>query len=352
MSISSFRTSKSLFGRVPTQVFRGFSVSGARHNIENHIELAAKPQFTGGGPFVELPSFTPIGSPSKLLNISLPQSSKLSIRSGSMVAINGDLQKVKSSTRFLTSTTDYQELESATPVSLVINGNNGNYSIIEIHNPNEEWVVLNHDNIIAWTGFGFKLEPISLFQKLSSFKTSGKGVLVVNGDNELFAIEVPSNEEILVSPQSLIATTVKPNVQILKRDNKYLTPIESTPILRSLRFPRITFPRHGVLGSITMSIESFTRSLRANILKGLETSGMRSGYASLKQFLAPVGHYLHVFYDKSKLFLIDRAIKTSPIYFKITGPARLLVNSVGESHTGNRRTFTKREIEAIFNRRQ
>ncbi|ODV80637.1 uncharacterized protein CANTADRAFT_37599, partial [Suhomyces tanzawaensis NRRL Y-17324] len=179
----------------------------ARFRKEPSPAIIAKPTVTGNGPFVALPEFEPIGSPSHLLNVSLPSSSKLNIRSGSMVAIDGDLSKLASTTRWLTPHTDYEEVRTNAAVSLVINGNGENYSIIDIKDAREQWSILRDDSIVAWTGFSLKLTPTSIVRRENSFLSYGKGVIVVNSPTQLLEITLKEGEEMVVNPDSLVATS-------------------------------------------------------------------------------------------------------------------------------------------------
>ncbi|ABN66424.2 predicted protein [Scheffersomyces stipitis CBS 6054] len=347
LRISAFPT-KSV-SSISYSSFRNFSVQSRTYNTvgTDQVVLAEKPSFTGNGPFVELPKFNAIGNPSKLLNISLPQSSRLCIRHGFMVAIDGDPNQITSTEKWLTDTADYQELLSNEPVSLVINGNNKSYTVLEVDKSSDEWLIMDYDNIIAWTGFNFKLSPVDLYKQLSSFKTAGKGVIVINGDNQLFNVNVNAGEEVFVDPNTLIATTRKPRTKIMtkgksltlfkrygtsKDENKNTTPV------------KFNLPRVGLVGGVVVSIEKKLKSLQNSITNVFDISSIRSNWSSVKTSLKPISRYVYIAYEYVKLLLVGNIIKRDPIFFRITGPAKILINTNTDKYG---RIFTKREIEAI-----
>ncbi|KAK6463103.1 hypothetical protein DFJ63DRAFT_334660 [Scheffersomyces coipomensis] len=301
--------------------------------------IAEKAEFTGSGPFIELPQFRSIGNPSKLLNITLPQSSRLNIRHGSMVAINGDLSQLVSYTRSLTKFTQYEELHSGDSVSVVINGNNKNYAIIDAESKssnvnNTPWIVLNDENIIAWTGYNFELKSKSILDKYRSFETSGKGTLVINGDNELFSIQLNPNESLLVNPSTLIATNGSISFKVLDGQNNATL----TNILKSI--PSINLPTVGIIGSFVNSIRA-----RINSLKALITTNQV--IVDINRYIGTTSQYIAKIYDSIKLSLTGTIIKKRPIYIEIKGPSKLIINN--NTSVPNHRLFTKTEIEKIYN---
>ena len=76
-------------------------------------------QGTGSGPFIELPQFSPVGHGHDLLNVKMPQSSNLNIRTGALIAMNGDLDGLTSTNRQLEAGLSYQVLQSEESVSLI-----------------------------------------------------------------------------------------------------------------------------------------------------------------------------------------------------------------------------------------
>ena len=291
-------------------------------DISKEISNDNLPKVTGNGPFIELPSFKPLGNPSDLLNITLPQSSKLSIRNGTIIGINGDLKNLSSVPQILHKT-EYQELMSNSSVSLLINGGMNNYSIIEINGIEDKWTILNDKNIIAWTGFNLQLKPIELLEKCNSFQTNGKGIIIVNGEEQLFDITLSPNEQILINPNSLIASNSSISYSTLNR-----------PWTEPLKLSR-NFQLPTVFRSYINSFKSSISSQYSKIIISLgiinQMKVLKSYYNSFKQFITY--NLINKFYNK-------------PIYFKITGPGRLLLDN--NVHLTNRKNFTKKEINDIL----
>ncbi|KAK6200189.1 uncharacterized protein RJT21DRAFT_114618 [Scheffersomyces amazonensis] len=305
----------------------------------NNISIAERPQFTGNGPFIELPEFNPIGSPSKLLNITLPQSSRLNIRHGSIVAINGDIGQLVSYTRSLTKFTTYQELHSQDSVSFIINGNNKNYTILNSESTTKPWTILNDENIIAWTGYNFQLEPIKVLEKFRSFQTSGKGTIVINGDNELFDINLNENESILLNPTSLIATDGKIQFKVINGENN--TRIWN--LLSSLKLPTFTLPTTGLIGSINNSITGNYNQFKHAIVKQTTSN---DAVQWINKSWNQISSTINSAYHWIKLRLTGTIIKKKPIFVDIRGPARLIISN--NTVISNHRLFTKSEIQSIY----
>lgn len=292
------------------------------HDISEEISNDNLPIVTGNGPFIELPSFKPLGNPSDLLNITMPQSSKLNIRNGTILGINGDLKNLSSVPQILHKT-EYQELTSNSSVSLLINGGMNNYSIIEVNNIDDKWTILNDENIIAWTGFNLQLNPIEVLEKRNSFQSDGKGIIVVNGEEQLFEITLGSNEQMLINPNSLIAYNSTIDYATLK--NPWTQPFQ---FVRNLQLPAILHPH----------INSFKSFLSKRYLRLVTSLGIH--------------HQINTFthhWNTLKMFVrfnIINKLYNKPIYFKITGPGRLLLDN--NNHSRNGKNFTKKEINDIL----
>ncbi|RLV96178.1 Altered inheritance of mitochondria protein 24 mitochondrial [Spathaspora sp. JA1] len=282
-------------------------------------KVISKPLVTGNGPFIDLPKFTPIGN--SLLNISLPKHSTLNIRhhddssSSSLLAINGDIHDIVS-----TNTDQYQQLKANNPVSLVINSNS--YSIIDTK---EDWIILNDANLIAYTGYNFNITPISILNKFNSVKTKGNGTLVLN-DN-LFNLELSSSEEILINPNALVATTSEIKYKILEKSN-------SSKKSWSL-------PKYGIFGSI-LNNRFFDKinQYRTDITSKLTAN-------NLTVYTRPVILGIKKLIDWIQLYA-STIIKRKPIYIKIKGPGKLLINN--NPGVSNSQVFTRSEIKTIYNK--
>ena len=193
-----------------------------------------KPLVTGSGPFVEVPKFKPIGNPAKILQVVLPQSSKLNVRSisNSIIAIdNSSTDQAPDNEAFIVnnkhSVIDYQEIYSKCDLNLIIQGNNeNNFKLIELKNQQlksqDDWIILQDYNLIGWIdNFKLNIESIDLLDKFSSLKVNGNGyVLIDGGSNEVYELDLDENEDMLVNLNSLIAIN-KPSSISLATDLKY-----------------------------------------------------------------------------------------------------------------------------------
>lgn len=324
-----------------------FGTSSKAIPVINELSNENLPNGTGRGPFIELPKFKAIGEPSNLLNIQLPKSSSLNIRNGSIVAINGELSAIKSEPKLLSGSTRYQQLFTEAPVSLLVNGTLSNkkqienYSIINVEEKGEEWTILNEESLIAWTGLNLELVPTTTFDKFSSLKTTGKGVVVVNGKNQLFDITLANNETIIVNPNSVIASTIKTFYPQILKNNTVFTEIipESVPrLFRLAKKPLNYIP----------PVFSITINKKLQDAKTATKNGYQSGVKSLgiEQYLLAVRNVWRALVQFVRLNVLVYLAKRKPIYFRVTGPGKLLINN--DKLVANLVLFTKEEIDSMY----
>lgn len=303
--------------------------------LSTSVTFANKPTFTGSGPFVELPQFNPIGSPSTLLNVTLPASSSLNIRSGSTVALDGSLLSLSSTDKLLHGTS-YQQLRSNSPVSLIINGNSENYSIIDIKDKEEKWVILHDQNLISWTGFSLELSPIKVLLKYRTFESKGKGTLVVDGDSQLFDIELKVNEEISLNPNAFVATSIssdKIRLEVLKRSAYKL------PNLLPNFFSKVD-TRLGLIGGVLNPIRGVLDKGRLNYNKAIDAITSKEVVTAWNQ----IKHHLSTSNQFVQVYVLSYILNTKPITFRLQGPGRVLFNNNGQV---SQRAFTRQEIYDI-----
>lgn len=324
-----------------------FGKSSAPIPVINELSNENLPNGTGRGPFIELPKFKAIGEPSNLLSISLPKSASLNIRNGSIVAINGDLTAIKSEPKSLSGSARYQQLFTEALVSLLVNGtiNNKkqieNYSIINVEEKGEEWTILNEQSLIAWTGLNLELVPTTTFDKLSSVKTKGKGVIVVNGSNQLFDITLANNESIIINPNTVIASTISDfDPQILKNNTIYTELIpQSIPKLFQLFKKPFDYIPSVVSITVNQWVQDTKRTLRRNYQSALKLLG-------LQPYFLAIANYWRASVQFIRLNILVSIAKRKPIYFRLTGPGKLLVNN--DKLVANLTLFSKQEIDAIY----
>lgn len=287
-------------------------------DVVEELSTENLPKGTGRGPFIEIPKFKPLGDPCRLLNITIPRFSLLNIKNGSIVALNGHLEGLRSSQRILNNTT-YQELLTELPISILISGASKSYSVIEIKDKEEKWTFFGEKNLIAWSGIDMDIHSRKHSDKIVSFESEGKGTIVIDGKGELFDITLEKDEVVFINPESLIATNVDVAVSTLNN---------SWAITSFGRFPR---PFH--------IIRQYYDKARRSFLSALTSSfrNLRSNPTFDK-----VCVYWSRFVTYIKLSVINWMLDR-PIYLKAKGPGRLLISNT--IHLSNRSFFTKKEID-------
>lgn len=301
-----------------------------------HLSDVLLPSVTGGGPFIELPTFKPLGSPSNFLNISLPPSSTLNIRSASLIAVNGILGDIESQFKLLSKSFWYQEIRLRSPASIMLTGSASrvsNYSVIEI-SKGDLWEIMDAEDLVAWSGYDLESSPQDRGQK-KSLKFEGSGYIVVNGHNQLIDIELLKNEELLINPKSLIAS----NINDLKLVNFPQTGLSQ--ILQSLALPKLTAPE-----PLAVPIQRFVGGLRSSYRQRktvmLTNLGIIEQYHYAREKLRS---FLNLMKELTKINVEALVIKRSPIFYRISGPGKILIND--RCQEPNRKAFSKKEIALI-----
>lgn len=307
------------------------------YDISSEISSSGLPTGTGSGPFIELPEFKAIGPASNMLNVKMPQSSSLNIRTGALIAMNGDLNGLTSTNRQLNDGgMYYQVLQSEESVSLLIGGKNGsnamnNYSIIEVENKADRWIILRDESIIAWTGYDFDIIPTNITKKLNSVQTVGSGKVLVSDYNTILQVELQPEDKILISAGSLVATNGD---------------IQFTTIKNSSKLPKISIPQ--------LKLPQLVTSLFGNIGRGVKSQysklSQKLGILEFNQYISQQWVRFKYFIRNTILFLniylVNRLFSKS-IFMEITGPCKLLMST--NINTSNK-MFTKPEINKIFHK--
>ncbi|KAI5965642.1 uncharacterized protein KGF55_001004 [Candida pseudojiufengensis] len=295
----------------------------------NAIPLT-KPSVTGSGPFAATPSIHPIGNPSNILSVALPQSSQFFINSNSLLGINGDLSHISSeSINFFGHV--YQLLKSSQSSNLIINGNS-NYKVLGI-NKQSNWTIYNLNKIIGWSGTDIIFKPST--KSSSILEVDGNnGCLIINGGefSKVTEVEVDQNSEILVNPNSLIAIDSATNgiEPLIITPNKYkLHTLEHT----------IHWPR-----SIVQPIKEFNRSIGNYMKKSSDT--IKNVFNPIAPYTAPFLHLLSSSWNYIYSHINGRFIRSRPIFYKIQGPSKILIDN--EPVISNNKIFTNNEINYIF----
>lgn len=203
---------------------RSFSTSLRRANNVSQ-QLKDLPSVSGGGPFPLLPQFQPIGTPPSLVSVSLPASSTLFARRGSIVSINGQLDTITSRLSSLSAFARtvqgmpflYNRISATAPATLLVSTNTSYQSSLAIVSLDgrTDWTVAQRDALFAWAGAALHVQPnTSLFGSSRGGTTrwgntylTGRGDVALVGRGQIFKIDLTEDEDILVHPANLLAYT-------------------------------------------------------------------------------------------------------------------------------------------------
>lgn len=336
------------------------SVLGKKNSTDISGAVASDnlPRATGNGPFAELPKFEAIGQPSSLLNVTLPASSRLNIRNGSIIAMNGNLNNLTTSLKNLSNFYPliYQEIKSVSPVSILISGSGTNFSILDIGSSTEKWTIANLKNVIAWSGYDLQLIPESrnLVRQGSLFKldrftglhTAGKGKLVLSGKNDLFDIELSEGEELMLEPSVLIAHNDigAANFRTIRGSQLFQFPSYPWVLRLGIRLAQVysyleKWAKYGYLrltgGSYrtegSRGIESSAQST------GNKASSSSSSLESVKASFTKTTEFVRKQFSR---------IGQKDVYYHVKGPCKLLISS-SNGGIPRRATFTKDDLHSI-----
>ena len=269
-----------------TRLLQAVSTTSAI-NVEDFGQLATG---TGRGPFIELPKFSPVGSPGSLLKMQIPASSTVNIRLGSMIALNGNLDQLSLRKKL---DSDFQLLEAMAPATMVISGNHDEaYRVLDVSN-----------DITAWCGYDMELKRCFFFFFFQGYRTSGRGTMVVSGGSSLYEVNLLPGEEIDVVPENLIAVQGE-NLIPLKTSGALSTKWMPLKYIRAPEVVRIT-------------IRDWKNALGRQWHHLVTTSGLQrqlqfvlSPFRSASRYIAPYA----------------KRVWAKQAYFQVVGPAQLLIS--------------------------
>ncbi|ODQ65239.1 hypothetical protein NADFUDRAFT_83274 [Nadsonia fulvescens var. elongata DSM 6958] len=208
------------------------------HTLENQASanpdavsnaLQDLPQVSGAGPFPLTPRFEVLGNPATLINVSLPASSVLYTRRGSIIGINGQIENVSSSlssNQAFTRATQripflYHKISSTTPASVLVSSQTphlSTFAVISLDGT-QDWTIAQRKALVAWSGAALRIEPNTpslrsnraSFPKWGTTGVYGRGEVALVGNGHVYRIELQQDEEILVHPTNLIALSSPSN---------------------------------------------------------------------------------------------------------------------------------------------
>ncbi|CEN59656.1 Putative Altered inheritance of mitochondria protein 24, mitochondrial [Aspergillus calidoustus] len=183
-------------------------------------------------PIVDTPSsaesadarFDVIGAPYSLLSVSLSASQNLYTRRGTLVGLSGKADNVISTLSVLEPFQRapvgvpflYQKISSASPITALISTRSPVTSFAVVHlNGSVDWMVAQRRALLAWSGRALTIRPkintdLSLAHWGSS-EVTGRGLLALVGNGQLYSVELKAGEQYIVHPSNVVAYAMSSN---------------------------------------------------------------------------------------------------------------------------------------------
>lgn len=165
-------------------------------------------------------SFEVLGSPYSLLSVNLSPSQDLYTRRGTLVAFAGEPDSTVSTLRILNPLRRalvgipflYQKITSTSPINALISTKSPltSFAILQLDGT-ADWKLAQRKALLAWTGKTLTVTP-SLNTKLSlaywgSSDITGRGLLALAGQGQVYSIELAEGESYVVHPSNVLAYT-------------------------------------------------------------------------------------------------------------------------------------------------
>ncbi|KAK2731575.1 Altered inheritance of mitochondria protein 24, mitochondrial [Onygenales sp. PD_40] len=165
--------------------------------------------------------FEILGAPYSLLSVSLSASQNLYTRRGTLVGLSGKADNVVSTLRILEPIRRallripflYQKISSTSPITALISTRSPitTFSVVEL-NGSVDWMVAQRQALLAWTGHSLNIKP-KLNKQLTvaywgSSEVTGRGLLALAGNGQLYSIELKAGEQYIAHPSNVVAYTV------------------------------------------------------------------------------------------------------------------------------------------------
>ena len=223
----------------------------------------------------------------------------------------------------------YQCLKSSEAANVLVHGQS-QYRVLEVGL--NDWTVFDSRRIIGWTGTDVKFQGLAPQTSHRSVSISGRGAVVLDSTSEIFNLQVDANDEVFINPNALIAINSK-DLSTLRPE--VLNP--GTYELHRLEIPHFDWPSW-----VTNYVEKM-RAMRHQIWSHLNP---RQFLAPIAPYLSPVKRQLQKLLHWVYVKINGRLIRRNPIYFKVTGPATILIDN--QQMLANNKLFTSREITTLF----
>ncbi|KIW50634.1 hypothetical protein PV05_09425 [Exophiala xenobiotica] len=207
--------------------FPAHLVAGRRVGGYKYISIQATPatdtsRIEVGGRSVSASSpdatFEVIGSPYSLLSVTLSPSQDLYTRRGTLVGFGGDPDGTVSTLRMLNPIRRalvgipflYQKITSTSAANALISTRSPltTFAILQLDGTTD-WKLAQRKALLAWTGSTLSVKP-SLNARLSlaywgSSDVTGRGLLALAGQGQVYAVELAEGETYVVHPSNILA---------------------------------------------------------------------------------------------------------------------------------------------------
>lgn len=276
------------------------------------LSNSSLPKVTGGGPFIELPKFEPLGISGAILSVQLPKSGILNIRTASIVALNGDVSDMETKLNFLNPGIWYQSLRSRSAASVLLSGQHSNFLLLNTVK-GENWVFEDADSVVAWSGTDLSITPrIKDGSQQASLHCEGSGSLIVKCSQTLFEVDIYAGEQILVSPSALVASNVPHSAKISLPLVGSFVPLK--PLLTLLtKVSQIS-------KFITSHVSNLCKSSMMKLRPELQLLA-NADQSSMARYLSKLVKFIHSIHNLLQTHLLAH----HPLYYVVNGPSRILV---------------------------
>ncbi|CAK9441240.1 uncharacterized protein LODBEIA_P51090 [Lodderomyces beijingensis] len=309
------------------------ATSRALATLATPVVPLTRPQVTGAGPFRAYPKFAPLGEPSTLLSISIPQSSQIYISQSTIVGLNGHLENIRAETRSVFGA-PFQRLQADGGASNVVVSGRSNYTVLDVA---DNWTVHDTSRIIGWAGDEVRLTTEKSVTQNGLVRFSGFGSLVIDGDSEIFKMDVRENEEVYLNPRAFIAVgrgATKEGVDVAASLLPYAKYELHTLDLQHFHWPR----------AVVDPVVKLRRQIRRQL--AAFNKWQKSYQEYLLPYLTPMFDFLGRVAQSIYNYVNGRLIRRKPIYVKIQGPCSVLLDN--HRMFSNNKVFTNAEIDEVF----
>ncbi|KAI5806148.1 mitochondrial biogenesis AIM24-domain-containing protein [Geopyxis carbonaria] len=173
--------------------------------VDLSAQTRAVPKLSGDGPFPADVAFEVLGAPYSLLSVSLPASSELFSRRGTLIGLSSS-PTATSTLSHLRFPFLYHRLTSATPLTalLATNTPNTTFGVLQLDGT-ADWQLAQHDALLAWVGRSIAMHREHLLRRDSSLRVSGRGLVALVGRGQIYQLVLKPGEEYTVHASALLA---------------------------------------------------------------------------------------------------------------------------------------------------